>query len=83
MIPGMRTNIVLNEELVREAMRLSQASSKTALVEEALRLLVEVRSDEQRRRTYQERLLKLQQTLAAKRFRESSVEILRRDRERA
>lgn len=78
----MRTNIVLNDELVREAMRYSQARSKTALVEEALRLFVELRSQEERRKTYEERLLKVQQKVAGRRFRESAHDIVRADRDR-
>jgi Arc/MetJ family transcription regulator len=78
----MRTNIVLNDDLIREASRLSQARSKSALVEEALRLFVEVRSEELRRATYEERLLKVQQTVMKRRFREKGIDILRQDRER-
>jgi Arc/MetJ family transcription regulator len=78
----MRTNIVLNDDLIREASRLSQASSKSALVEEALRLFVEVRSEEQRRATYEERLLKVQQAVMNRRFREKGINILRQDRDR-
>jgi Arc/MetJ family transcription regulator len=78
----MRTNIVLNDDLIREASRLSQASSKSALIEEALRLFVEVRSEEQRRATYEERLLKVQQSVMNRRFREKGVNILRQDRDR-
>jgi hypothetical protein len=61
---------------------LSQAGSKSALVEEALRLYVEVRSEEQRRATYEERLLKVQQAVPNRRFREKGIDILRQDRER-
>jgi Arc/MetJ family transcription regulator len=78
----MRTNIVLNDDLIREASRLSQARSKSALVEEALRLFVEVRSEERRRATYEERMLKVQQTVMNCRFREKGIDILRQDRER-
>jgi hypothetical protein len=67
---------------LREASRLSQTTSKSALVEEALRLFVEVRSDERRRATYEERLLKVQQSLMNRRFREKGIDILRQDRER-
>lgn len=37
---GMRTNIVLNEKLVNEAMRLTQVSTKKEVVDLALRELV-------------------------------------------
>jgi Arc/MetJ family transcription regulator len=79
----MRTNIVLNDDLVREAFRFSRAKSKSALVEEALRTLVEVRSEEERRRSYTERLAKVQQALSRRRYREGAVDILKSDRERS
>jgi Arc/MetJ family transcription regulator len=78
----MRTNIVLNDDLVREAMRYSRSKSKSALVEEALRTYVEVRSAEERRRSYKERLVAVQQVLGGKRFRESAADILAHDRRR-
>jgi Arc/MetJ family transcription regulator len=78
----MRTNIVLNDDLIREASRLSSARSKSALVEEALRLFVDVRSEEQRRATYEERLIKVQQAARNMRFREKGIDILRQDRDR-
>jgi Arc/MetJ family transcription regulator len=78
----MRTNIVLNDELMREAMRFSRSRSKTALVEEALNLFVVVKAREQQLSSYADRVRKLQQTLAAKKFRDSGIEILKHDRER-
>lgn len=39
----MRTNIVLDDELVQEAMRLTGIRTKRALVQEALRTLIEVK----------------------------------------
>ncbi len=39
----MRTNIVLDDDLVREAARLTGLRTKRALVDEALRLLVQTR----------------------------------------
>lgn len=78
----MRTNIVLNDDLLREAQRYSSANSKSALVEEALRTLVEVRSRERAAETYASRLRKIQQKLQDKTFRETSAEILRGDRKR-
>lgn len=82
MIRCMRTNIVLNPELLREAQRYSGKTSKTALVEEALRLFVEVRGAEERRRTYRQRVGELQAKLDKLRLRESSLTLLRSDRER-
>ena len=82
MMKCMRTNIVLNDELVREAMRFSTARSKRALVEEALRTFVEVREAERRRATYEERLGRLDRRLRGVRLRESPRDLLRSDRDR-
>lgn len=82
MIQCMRTNLVLNDDLVEEAMRYSQARSKRALVEEALKTFVEVRAAERRREGYHERLRKLDARLQGLRLRESPSEVLRRDRDR-
>lgn len=79
----MRTNIVLNDELLREAMKLSRARSKRALVEEALRTFVEVRAAEERSATYREKLRRLGPALRALKFRQPPAELLRADRERA
>ncbi len=79
----MRTNIVLNDELVAEAMKYSTAKTKTAIVEEALRAFVEGRSAERRRATYERPLLRLRQALGQVKVRESSTALVRRDRERA
>lgn len=78
----MRTNIVLNDELVEEAMKYSTARSRSALIEEALRVFVQSRAAERRRATYERRLLHLRQRLAGVRPRESVLDIVRRDRER-
>ena len=77
----MRTNIDLDDELVREARRYSTAKTKRALVEEALRTLVRVRSEEQRRATYRERLIALERKLAGLALRDSPADLLREDRE--
>lgn len=78
----MRTNIVLDEELVAEAMRLSAAKSKRAVVEEALRTFVAVRSSEEKRRRYTERLRRLEKRLAALQLQQSPTSVLRADRDR-
>ncbi|MFQ5742897.1 MAG: type II toxin-antitoxin system VapB family antitoxin [Acidobacteriota bacterium] len=78
----MRTNIVLNDDLVREAMRYSTAKSKRALVEEALQTFVEVKEAARRRDTYDDRLRKLRVKLEGVRLRESPYELLRADRDR-
>lgn len=77
----MRTNIVLNEDLVREAMRYSAARTKRALIEDALRTLVRVRAEERRRQSYRDRLSDLERRLRGLTIRESSLDLLRQDRE--
>ena len=42
----MRTNIVIDPELIGEAMRLSGASTKRQAVENSLRLLIQVKRQE-------------------------------------
>lgn len=78
----MRTNIVLNDELVREAQRFARARTKSGLVEEALRTFVEIKAAEQRRQTYRQRLSALQEQLGQLRLRESPAALLRKDRDR-
>jgi Arc/MetJ family transcription regulator len=78
----MRTNIILNDELVDEAMRYAKSKTRSGLVEEALRTFVEVRSAEERRRTYRERLRALEDRLHAVRLRQTPRDLLRADRDR-
>jgi Arc/MetJ family transcription regulator len=78
----MRTNIVLNEDLVREAMRYSRARTRRALVEEALATYVAVKAEEHRRATYAERVRGLQARLGDLRLRRRPSDVLRDDRER-
>ena len=78
----MRTNVVLNDDLLQEAMRLSGARSKRAALEEALRTYVEVRGAERRQQGYRDRLRRLEGKLRGLRVRESPSVILRRDRDR-
>ena len=78
----MRTNVVLNDDLVREAMQYTSARTKGALIEQALQTFVEVKAAEKRRRTYDERVRVLQDRLAGLRLRSSAVDILRDDRQR-
>ncbi|HET9768763.1 MAG TPA: type II toxin-antitoxin system VapB family antitoxin [Thermoanaerobaculia bacterium] len=79
----MRTNIVLDERLVAEAMRLSKAKTKKGLVEEALRTLVAVRSREEKARRYERGFQRLRKRLDGIGSGESAVDILRQDRERS
>jgi Arc/MetJ family transcription regulator len=78
----MRTNIDLDDELLREAMRLSKARSKRALVHEALRTYVDVKTDEQRRATYRERLTAIRSRTSSLRLNRSATDIVRADRNR-
>ncbi len=78
----MRTNIVLNPDLVREAMQYTQARTRKALVDEALRTFVQVRAQERRLQTYSERLRRLDARLGGVRLRTSPAELLREDRNR-
>ena len=78
----MRTNIILNDELVDEAMRYATSKTRSGLVEEALRTFVEVRSEEERRRTYGKRLRALEDRLQTLRLRQSPRDLLRSDRDR-
>lgn len=78
----MRTNIVLNDDLIAEAMRYSGAQTKRALVEEALATFVEVRSAAERDKSYRERLQLLDSRLAGLKLRQSPAELLREDRNR-
>jgi Arc/MetJ family transcription regulator len=78
----MRTNVVLNDDLIREAMQYTTVRTKRALIEQALRTFVEVKAADQRRRTYAERVGGLQDRLAGVTLRTSAVDILREDRQR-
>jgi Arc/MetJ family transcription regulator len=46
----MRTNIVINDELMNEAMTLSQLKTKRAVVETGLKLLVQIKKQERIKR---------------------------------
>ncbi|HKS23644.1 MAG TPA: type II toxin-antitoxin system VapB family antitoxin [Thermoanaerobaculia bacterium] len=78
----MRTNIDLDDELLEQAMQYSKARTKRALVEEALRTFVDLKSREQRRLSYAERLEALRARSASIRLNKSVVDILRDDRNR-
>lgn len=78
----MRTNIVLNEELLQEAKKYSTASTKRGLVEEALRTFVEVKSSERQRQEYATRVADIRERTSNLRLRKSSSAILREDRNR-
>jgi Arc/MetJ family transcription regulator len=42
----MRTNIIIDDELMNEAMKLSQLKTKKAVVETGLKLLVQIKKQE-------------------------------------
>jgi Arc/MetJ family transcription regulator len=76
----MRTNIELNDDLLREAGKYSKATSKRALVEEALAAFIAMKAEERRRLTYRDRLQSLRAKTAAVRLRSDTRDILREDR---
>lgn len=78
----MRTNIELNDELMREAGKYSSARTKRALVEEALRTFVQVREEERRRERYADRLRELRRRVANLQLRSRPLDILDEDRNR-
>jgi Arc/MetJ family transcription regulator len=77
-----RTHIVLNEELLQQAKKYSSASTNRGLVEEALRLFVEVKSTERQREDYAARVADIRERTNNLRLRKSSLAILREDRNR-
>lgn len=80
MLGCMRTNIELNDDLLREARKYSKATSKRALVEEALAAFIAMKAEERRRLTYRDRLQSLRAKTAAVRLRSDTRDILREDR---
>jgi len=79
----MRTNIDLDDELLKEAMRYSSARTKRGIVEEALRTFVDVRTAQLRRSSYRDRLASIRGRTSALKLKRSAVEILREDRSRS
>ncbi len=79
----MRTNIVLNDELVKIAMRYSHARSKKALIEETLRTFIKVKSEDEKRLTYENRYNNLISKLSNISLSRPSIDLIREDRERS
>lgn len=79
----MRTNIVLNDSLVREAMRYSRARTKRELVDEALAAFVKLRAAEAGRSGYRDKVRSLDERLRGLSLRERPSAVLRADRDRA
>jgi Arc/MetJ family transcription regulator len=78
----MRTNIELDDDLVREARKLSRAKTKRALIEQALATFIEVETARRRREAYSDRLREVQTKLSGLRLRDRPSEVLRQDRSR-
>lgn len=78
----MRTNIVLNDALVTEAMRYSEARTKRALVEEALETFVRVRAKEERDSEYWRRVAEIQNRKPPLQQAGGSHDLIRADRDR-
>jgi len=77
----MRTNIHLDDDLLKEATRYSSARSKRGLVREALTTYVAVKREERRRQTYRERLQQIRAKAAGVRLQTDSRDLLRKDRD--
>lgn len=78
----MRTNIVIDDDLLAEAMKYSTERSKRAVVKEALATYVAVKAEQQRLATYRDRLAGIRRRLADASPRTPVMKILRADRER-
>ena len=78
----MRTNIVINDELLREAGSYTVARTKKAIVEEALATFVRIKAKERRTASYTDRLAELDRKIEGIRLRKTPSEILREDRDR-
>ena len=76
----MRTNIVLDDDLLAEAMKYSSAQTKRAVVREALATYVTLKAEEQRRASYRERLAIVRRRLADASLQKTAAEMVRHDR---
>ncbi len=77
----MRTNIVLDDDLLAEAMKYCVARSKRAVVREALATYVTVKAEQQRVASYRDRLAMVRRRLADVSLRKTVVDRIREDRE--
>lgn len=78
----MRTNIELDDDLMREARKLSRAKTKRALIEEALATFIEVQNARRQRESYAQRLQEVRTKVSKVRLRDRPTAILRQDRSR-
>ncbi len=79
----MRTNIVLDDDIINEARQYSHSSTKRALVEEALKVFIETKARERKTHTYRVRLLNLETRLSGIQLRERPLSVLKESRERS
>ena len=77
----MRTNIVLDDDLLAEAMKYSAARTKRAVVREALAVYVAAKAGEQRTSSYRERLSNVRRRLADVSLRKAASELVREERD--
>jgi Arc/MetJ family transcription regulator len=77
----MRTNIVLDDDLLAEAMKYCAARSKRAVVREALATYAAVKAEQQRIASYRERLALVRRRTADLPLRKTVTERVREDRE--
>lgn len=78
----MRTNIEIDDQLLSQAQRFSVARTKRGIVDEALRTFIDVRERDQATAVFRSRLEAAQRELAGRKFRETSADLIRRDRDR-
>ena len=76
----MRTNIVLDDNLIAEAMKYSKARSKRGVVKEALATYITVKAEQQRTESYRERLAIVRKRMADSSLRKSAMAMLKDDR---
>ena len=79
----MKTNIVLDDDLMAEAMQYSLSRSKRAVVQEALATYISVKKREQQVASYEERLAVVRRKLSKVKIKTSSRELIRQDRRRS
>lgn len=77
----MRTNIVLDDDLIAEAMKYGPARTKRAVVREALATYVAVKAEQQRTASYRDRLAAVRRRTAELSLRKAASALLKEDRE--
>ena len=82
MLMCMRTNLVLDDDLLREATLYARVKTKRAVVQEAMEVYVATRREARKRETYRERLAGVRAQAAKTPVRTSAHTMVRADRER-